>query len=85
VIGRRAELEAALEQLGRVRTAGLVAVLVTGEPGIGKSRLLAEVGDALSARGWRVLPVPADRLARQAPYAALTTALRTVAADNTFT
>jgi DNA-binding SARP family transcriptional activator len=29
--------------------------LLVGEPGIGKTRLLEEMGDALAARGWRVL------------------------------
>jgi DNA-binding CsgD family transcriptional regulator len=69
----------------RAPTAGLVAAVVSGEAGIGKSRLLAEAGSRLAGQGWRVLPVAADRLERQVLYAALTTALRAVPGDSSFT
>jgi DNA-binding CsgD family transcriptional regulator len=69
----------------RAPTAGLVAVVVSGEAGIGKSRLLAEAGRRLAGQGWRLLPVAADRLERQVLYAALTTALRAVPGDSSFT
>jgi DNA-binding CsgD family transcriptional regulator len=71
--------------VARAPTAGLVAVVVSGEAGIGKSRLLAEAGRRLTGQGWRLLPVAADRLERQVLYAALTTALRAVPGDSSFT
>ena len=74
-----------LDSVGRVPTAGLVAVAVTGEAGIGKSRLLTEAAERLSVRRWRVLRVYADRLERRLLYAALLTGLRQVTVDNTYT
>jgi DNA-binding NarL/FixJ family response regulator len=73
-----------LSAVARVRAAGLVTVVVSGEPGIGKSRLLAEAADRLAGRSWRVLRIRADRLERRIPYAALSTALRSVAGDSSF-
>ena len=84
-VGRQDELRLLLDSVTRAPAAGLVTVVVSGEAGIGKSRLLAEASACLSDRGWRVLTVRADRLERQVPYAALGAALRAVAADNTFT
>jgi len=47
ICGREAELRVLGEALGRVVAGGAAVVLVEGEAGIGKSRLLAEVlGDA---------------------------------------
>jgi DNA-binding CsgD family transcriptional regulator len=63
---------------------GLVAVVVAGEAGIGKSRLLAEAARVLAGQGCRVIAVRADRLERQVPYGALGTALRAVTPDNSF-
>jgi predicted ATP-dependent serine protease len=54
-----------LDSVGRVPTAGLVAVVVSGEAGIGKSRLLAEVAQRLAERRWQILRVHADRLERR--------------------
>src|SRR5438477_9217992 len=85
LVGRDAELARALDAVLRVPTAGLVVVAVSGEAGIGKSRLLAEVGDRVAARGWRVLPVPGDRLERQIPYGTLAGAVRALAPDNGYT
>jgi DNA-binding CsgD family transcriptional regulator len=59
--------------------------VVTGEAGIGKSRLLTEAVRRLAGQGWRILAVRADRLERQVPYGALTTALRTVDPTNAYT
>jgi DNA-binding CsgD family transcriptional regulator len=58
---------------------------VSGEAGIGKSRLLAEAAKRLNDRRWRVLRVYADRLERRLLYAALLTGLRTVRVDNAYT
>jgi DNA-binding CsgD family transcriptional regulator len=70
--------------VARAPAAGLVAVVVEGDAGIGKSRLLAEAGRRLAAQGWPVIAVRADRLERQVPYGALLTALRAVNPDNAF-
>ncbi|OLB77045.1 MAG: hypothetical protein AUI14_16975 [Actinobacteria bacterium 13_2_20CM_2_71_6] len=59
--------------------------MVSGEAGIGKSRLLAEAGTRMAARGWPVLDVHADRLERRVLYAALVAALRAVRVDSTYT
>jgi DNA-binding NarL/FixJ family response regulator len=74
-----------LDSVGRVPTAGLVAVVVSGEAGIGKSRLLAEVAQRLAERRWQILRVHADRLERRVLYAALLTGLRQVVVDNSYT
>ena len=55
-IGRAAVLDAAASPCERARTTGsLRFLLVAGEPGIGKSRLVADVGDAAAQAGFRVL------------------------------
>ncbi|MFE9751352.1 ATP-binding protein [Saccharothrix saharensis] len=77
--GREAELAAVFDAVERVPAAGLVAVVVSGEPGIGKSSLLAEVGRRLRDRGCAVAAAESDDVSRRIPYAAVTTALRSVA------
>src|SRR3954468_2669900 len=84
-VGRGRELGLLLSTVARAPADGLVAVVVAGEAGIGKSRLLAEAGEVLSAKRHRVLAVRADRLERQVPYGALATALRAIPSENTYT
>ncbi|NUS64306.1 MAG: AAA family ATPase, partial [Saccharothrix sp.] len=76
--GREAELAAVFEAVERVPAAGLVAVVVSGEPGIGKSSLLAEVCRRLRERGCAVAAAESDDVSRRIPYAAVATALRSV-------
>ncbi|HEY3008845.1 MAG TPA: AAA family ATPase [Micromonosporaceae bacterium] len=83
-MGRGDELRLVLDSVGRVPTAGLVAVAVTGEAGIGKSCLLAESARRLAGRRWHVVRVNADRLERRVLYAALLTGLRQVTVDNSY-
>ncbi|MEN3306323.1 MAG: hypothetical protein V7603_2525 [Micromonosporaceae bacterium] len=85
LVGRDAELARVLDAVLRVPTAGLVVVAVSGEAGIGKSRLLAEAAARLGSRGWRVLPVAGDRLERQIPYGTLAGAVRALAPDSAYT
>lgn len=85
LVAREAELAQVLDAALRVPTAGLVVAAVSGAAGIGKSALLAEVADRLTARGWRVLTVAGDRLERQIPYGVLATAVRALAPDNAYT
>jgi ATP/maltotriose-dependent transcriptional regulator MalT len=68
LVGRAVELEVldqALAELGR-RRAG--ALLLAGEPGIGKTRLLAELQARADAKGWLVLAGSASELERELPF-----------------
>jgi DNA-binding CsgD family transcriptional regulator len=85
LVGRDGELDVVLTTVGRVAAAGLTAVVVTGEAGIGKSSLLAEVAERVRQRGLRIFPIRAERLENQIPYAAIATAVRAVMPDNAFT
>jgi hypothetical protein len=53
--GRLGERDALTRLVGRVATGGFTAVEVTGEPGIGKSVLLAELARTSRERGYRVV------------------------------
>jgi len=54
-IGRTAELDAIVAALARVRSRVPVLIAVSGDPGIGKTRLLAEASRIAAADGFRVL------------------------------
>jgi transcriptional regulator with XRE-family HTH domain/tetratricopeptide (TPR) repeat protein len=72
LVGRQAEL-ALLERHLAGATAPLL--LFSGEPGIGKSRLLAEAATRASAQGWRVVAGGCTRRSGQAPYEPVVSAL----------
>lgn len=55
VVGRDAESETLMAAYGRARAAGRQAVLVAGEPGVGKTTLVAEMARRAHADGARVL------------------------------
>ena len=65
-------LVAALRAAGRGQGGG---VLVSGEPGIGKTRLLAELASHARSDGWTVLSGRADELAGALPYGLFVDAL----------
>ena len=73
-VGRRRELELLLRDLDAVRFGERRVVLLTGEPGIGKTRLAAEAGLAAHARGALVLYGRTDE-GIASPYQALAEAL----------
>lgn len=50
-VGRRAELDVLVDDLERARTAGLRSVVIEGEPGIGKTSLLAAFAHRQKAAG----------------------------------
>ncbi len=54
-VGRGRELEELNEALEEAAAGRGGVMIVTGDPGIGKTRLLAEVADQASAHEWRVL------------------------------
>ncbi|WP_167288781.1 helix-turn-helix transcriptional regulator [Nocardioides seonyuensis] len=56
LIGRDAELETLVSQLGiRAPARGTRSVLLAGDAGVGKTRLLTELRDVAVAQGWRVV------------------------------
>src|SRR5262245_15635551 len=68
LVGRTAELgslERAVAELARRRPGALELV---GEPGIGKTRLLAELGSVADQRGLLVLSGSASQLERGVPF-----------------
>jgi transcriptional regulator with XRE-family HTH domain/tetratricopeptide (TPR) repeat protein len=71
-VGRQEELALIARHLAG-ETAPLL--LFAGEPGIGKSRLLAEATTLASAQGWRVVTGGSTRRSGQAPYEPLVSAL----------
>jgi len=77
LIGRRRELEALSEIIATASAHGQ-AVVIEGDPGIGKSALLAAAGEAARARGFRVLTVLGIESEAQLPFAGLHQILRPV-------
>jgi transcriptional regulator with XRE-family HTH domain/tetratricopeptide (TPR) repeat protein len=71
-VGRQQEL-ALIERHLAGGTAPLLAL--AGEPGIGKSRLLAETASRAAAQGWRVIAGGCTRRSGQAPYEPIVSAL----------
>ena len=55
LIGRDAELDEITSFLGIGGTSGQRAVLLSGDAGVGKTRLLTELRDVAFAEGWRVV------------------------------
>lgn len=54
-VGRARELEELQEALGRAAAGHGSLLLISGEPGIGKSRLIATAAEDATVRGWQVL------------------------------
>ncbi|SCL25740.1 Predicted ATPase [Micromonospora pallida] len=70
-VGRDIEIAALWSTLEATGRAGLQVVAVTGEPGIGKSRLLSEFGEMARRRGSRVVSSSATPGQRSQPLAPL--------------
>ncbi len=75
VIGRDAELEAVDAALAAAMTGHGGCVVITGEPGIGKSRLVLETAGRAASRGIRVVTGRAVPQSATAAYRPLTDAL----------
>ncbi|ROO86688.1 regulatory LuxR family protein [Actinocorallia herbida] len=69
--GRAEDLKTVEERVGDPADPAGRAVLIVGEAGIGKSRLLASAGAAMRERGWTVFDIQADELDHMVPYAGL--------------
>ncbi|MGW4596267.1 helix-turn-helix transcriptional regulator [Streptomyces sp. NPDC004457] len=74
--GRGREMAAVREALDAVRGGRGACVVVEGAPGVGKSRLLAELDDLARRSGFDVVSVRADELDQYAAGAALQFALQ---------
>ncbi|HJS87793.1 MAG TPA: AAA family ATPase [Acetobacteraceae bacterium] len=75
-IGRDAEIALLLARVERAVAEGLQVVVVTGDPGIGKSRLLHEVCERIRSTGGTVLNGDCTPGSQGAPFMVLTDALR---------
>ncbi|MCF3119673.1 AAA family ATPase [Streptomyces arenae] len=80
-VGRERELGLLDRVVGAARSGAGGAVFLTGEDGVGKSRLAAEVAERASARGMRVLRGRASTLGRHTEYRPLTEALLGLSRD----
>ena len=69
LLGRAAELTRLDEVLADLWAGGSPALVVSGEPGIGKSRLLAELTERARARGGLVLAGRAAEYETDLPFA----------------
>ena len=76
-MGRTAELEALVETVSRATVGGPVAAFVVGDPGVGKSRLLAEASRCVDVP-YR-FSVVGYQPEREVPLAAAAGLLRTLA------
>src|SRR5918992_3117881 len=79
LLGRHAELELVTAMLDRIDTAGSTLVL-RGDPGIGKSRLLAEAVRLAGERGVAVLQTTGVEAEAHLPFAGLHQLVRPVRA-----
>jgi DNA-binding NarL/FixJ family response regulator/tetratricopeptide (TPR) repeat protein len=75
LVGRAAELGSLEEALARFERHGFTALEISGEPGIGKTRLLAELSRAADQRGHLVLSGAASELEADLPFCVFVDAL----------
>ena len=68
LVGRAAELEAIDRALGELCDGGTAPLVFQGEPGIGKTRLVAELAKRADGRGCTVLGGSASELERDLPF-----------------
>ncbi|MBA9004773.1 helix-turn-helix transcriptional regulator [Thermomonospora cellulosilytica] len=81
LIGRRRELEVLVGALDRAQAGQSAVVLVGGDAGVGKSRLVAELCATARERGGLVLVGQCAELGESMPYLPLADALWTAARD----
>lgn len=75
LVGRTDQLGRLLERLDRLSTGSSEMILVSGEPGIGKSRLLAELIAAGKAKGFQILQGRCHERDTAIPYLPISEAL----------
>ena len=75
IVGRAAELESLETVLAELPRDGSAVLEIVGEPGIGKTTLLEELGARADARGWLVLAGSASELEGDLPFGVFVDAL----------
>jgi len=80
LVGRSAELGRLTELLAAAEAGQPVVVLISGDAGVGKTRLTSELAAVAGRRGFTVLTGHCAELADTVPYLPLADALRTAAA-----
>ena len=75
LVGRRQEMASLVAALDGLRAASTRWVVVSGEPGTGKTRLLAELCAGAEARGYTVLVGRGAEMERELPFAVWVDAL----------
>jgi DNA-binding CsgD family transcriptional regulator len=80
LVGRSAELGRMRELLTEAEAGQPVVILVSGDAGVGKTRLVSELADGARQRGFTVLAGRCAELADTVPYLPLADALRGAAA-----
>jgi predicted ATPase len=75
-VGRERELAMLVERLDAARHGQGGAVLIAGEPGIGKTRVLAEMAEHARAQSWLVLFGHAYETEGMPPYLLFVEALK---------
>src|SRR5580692_2886448 len=76
IVGRAAELGLMRELLTEAAAGQSVVLLVSGDAGVGKTRLLTELSTEAAGRGFTVLSGRCAELADTVPYLPLADALR---------
>ena len=75
LVGRAEEMSSLDQVLAELDQGSSAALLLVGEPGIGKTRLLAELAARADARGQLVLSGSASELERDLPFSVFVDAL----------
>src|SRR5215212_892170 len=75
-VGRQPEIDVLQEQLEAARSGTPGLVLISGEPGVGKTRLIRELSERAASQGWTVLFGRAYESDGAPPYVAVAEALR---------
>jgi DNA-binding CsgD family transcriptional regulator/tetratricopeptide (TPR) repeat protein len=81
LVGRSAELRTLADAIGRAAEGRAQVVAISGEAGIGKSRLAREALRSAGTRGFRTLESAAGRLHRDLSFAPIVEALRPLVAE----
>src|SRR5215470_19189104 len=82
LVGRDAELERLAAAVAAARTGRGTIVLISGEPGIGKTAILAALLDRAAAAGARIASGAAEELEMRVPFAAVSDCLGLTAATD---